>query len=149
LRPDFRGSLSSTNRSRSLTSSLVSAIPGATSGADRLTMVIQKILQPIIQKVAIKFTKRSAVRSFDSSALQPDFIILWNVSIFQRSAYQFSFSIASTRVRTGKSVISHSLDLSSAAPQRAHNGLEIVAQTLRIQSSVFRVDHDDKAVIGM
>jgi hypothetical protein len=33
-------------------------------------MVIQKILQPIIQKVAIKFTKRSAVRSFDSSALQ-------------------------------------------------------------------------------
>ncbi|CAB3773851.1 hypothetical protein LMG29542_07469 [Paraburkholderia humisilvae] len=48
----------------------------------------------------------SAVRSRDSSALQPDFRILWKVSIFQRIAYQSSFSIASARERTGRLVIS-------------------------------------------
>jgi len=52
-----------------LTSSIVRPIPGAASGADRLTMVIQKILQPITQKVAIKSTKRSAVRGSEGNDL--------------------------------------------------------------------------------
>jgi hypothetical protein len=43
---------------------------------DRFSMVIQKIRQLRMQKTAIKFTSRSAVRSFDSSALHPDFRIL-------------------------------------------------------------------------
>ena len=34
-----------------------------------------------------RFANRSAVRNFDSSALQPDLRILWNISIFQRIAY--------------------------------------------------------------
>jgi hypothetical protein len=46
------------------------------------------------------------VRSFTSSALQPDFRILWKVSIFQRMAYQFSFSTASLRDLIGRSVTS-------------------------------------------
>ena len=46
----------------------------------------------------MRLTSRSAVRSFTSSALQPDFSILWKVSIFQRIAYQFSFSMASLRI---------------------------------------------------
>jgi Antitoxin-like ribbon-helix-helix len=41
-------------------------------------MVIQKIRQLMMQRVAIRFTSRSAVRSLDSSALQPDFKILWS-----------------------------------------------------------------------
>jgi hypothetical protein len=47
-----------------------------------------------------------AVRRRDSSALQPDFRSLWNASIFQRIAYQFSFSTASRYDVTGKSAIS-------------------------------------------
>lgn len=46
------------------------------------------------------------LRSRDSSIRQPDFGMWWNTSIFQRSAYQRSFSTASVRVRTGKSVTS-------------------------------------------
>jgi hypothetical protein len=42
----------------------------------RFSIVIQKIRQLRMQKTAIKFTSRSAVRSLDSSALQPDFKIL-------------------------------------------------------------------------
>jgi hypothetical protein len=42
-------------------------------------------------EVAIKFTRRSAVHSFACSALQPDFMILWKVSIFYLRACQFSF----------------------------------------------------------
>src|SRR3954471_21269184 len=59
-----------------------------------------------MQKTAISFTKRSAVLSRLSSARQPDFRILWNTSIFQRRAYQRSFSTAAPCDRTGKSVIS-------------------------------------------
>src|SRR4051794_41919322 len=59
-----------------------------------------------MQKTAISFTRRSAVLSRLSSARQPDFRILWNVSIFQRKAYQRSFSTAAPCDRTGKSVIS-------------------------------------------
>ncbi len=51
-------------------------------------------------------TRRSAVCSRASSALQPDFRVLWKVSIFQRIAYQSSFSMASSWERTGRSVIS-------------------------------------------
>src|SRR4051794_41958868 len=59
-----------------------------------------------MQKTAISLTRRSAVLSRLSSARQPDFRILWNVSIFQRKAYQRSFSTAAPCDRTGKSVIS-------------------------------------------
>src|ERR1700723_2607436 len=41
-----------------------------------------------------RFANRSAVRNLDSSALQPDLRILWNISIFQRIAYHSSFSMA-------------------------------------------------------
>jgi hypothetical protein len=68
--------------------------------------VIQKMRQLMIQKTAIKFVRRWAVRSFDSSALQSDLRILWNTSVFHRIAYHWSFSMASLRDCTGKSVIS-------------------------------------------
>ncbi|WP_419906604.1 hypothetical protein [Hoeflea sp.] len=48
----------------------------------------------------------SAVRNLASSALQPDFRILWKVSIFQRMAYQSSFSMASLWEYIGRLVIS-------------------------------------------
>jgi hypothetical protein len=44
-----------------------------------------------------------ADRRRDSSARQPDFRILWKISIFHRIAYHWIFSIASRRVRTGRS----------------------------------------------
>src|SRR4030095_15776955 len=72
--------------------------------SERLIIVIQKIRQLRMQKTAIKLTSRSAVRSRDCSALQPDFKILWNVSIFQRDAYHSSFSMACKGEETGKSV---------------------------------------------
>ncbi len=67
-------------------------------------MVIQKSRQLRIEKTAIRFTSRSAIRSLDASALQPDFKILWYVSIFQRDAYQTSFWMASARKLMGRSV---------------------------------------------
>jgi hypothetical protein len=70
----------------------------------RLSMVIQKMRQLGMQRIAIRFTSRSAVLSFASSALQPDLRILWNVSIFHRCAYHSSFSIASRQERTDRSV---------------------------------------------
>jgi predicted amidophosphoribosyltransferase len=36
----------------------------------------QKTRQAMIQKIAIRFVNRPAIRNFDSSTLQPDFIIL-------------------------------------------------------------------------
>jgi hypothetical protein len=42
----------------------------------RLIIVIQKTRQLRMQRTAIRLTSRSAVRSFDSSALQQDFRIL-------------------------------------------------------------------------
>jgi hypothetical protein len=65
----------------------VRAICGKAFEQSRFIIVIQKILQLKMQKIEIKFTSRSAVRSFDDSALHPDFKILWNVSIFHRMAY--------------------------------------------------------------
>jgi hypothetical protein len=58
-------------------------------------MVIQKMRQLTMQKIDIRFTSRSALRSLESSALQPDLRILWNSSIFQRIAYHCIFSTAS------------------------------------------------------
>src|SRR5438309_420872 len=60
----------------------------------RLSIVIQKILQLSRHRIASRLTIRSAALSRASSALQPDFSILWKVSIFQRRPYQRSFAIA-------------------------------------------------------
>ncbi|OKO75150.1 hypothetical protein AC630_25530 [Bradyrhizobium sp. AS23.2] len=51
----------------------VNAIFGDASGAVRLSMVSQRTRQLRMQKTAIRLARRSAVRSFESSALQPDF----------------------------------------------------------------------------
>ena len=58
----------------------------------------------MMQKMAIRFASLSELRNLESSALQPDLRILWNTSIFYRSAYQFSFSMADLRVLTGRLV---------------------------------------------
>src|ERR1700733_15062100 len=73
-------------------------------------MVIQKILQLRIVRIAMRFTSRSAVLSFASSALHPDLRILWKVSIFHLCEYHSNFSIASRQERTGRLVSSfHSI----------------------------------------
>jgi ABC-type antimicrobial peptide transport system permease subunit len=59
------------------------ALLGATAARD-LFGVSQKMRQPRMHWMDRKLTNRSAVRSFDASARQPDFRILWKVSIFQR-----------------------------------------------------------------
>jgi hypothetical protein len=102
----LRVGLSVTSASSSRSSILVNASSGGASGAARLIMVIQKMRQLRMQRTANRFTSRSAVLSFDSSALQPDFRILWKVSIFHRMEYQTSFSTASWREHTGRSVSS-------------------------------------------
>jgi transposase-like protein len=61
------------------------------SGWARADMVSQKIRQLTTATKAKNLTSRSAVRRRTSSALQPDFMILWKVSIFQRIAYHWSF----------------------------------------------------------
>ena len=71
-----------------------------------IDIVIQKTRQLRMQKTATKLVRRWAVLSFNSSALQPDLRILWNTSIFHRKAYHLSFSMASARETTGRSVIS-------------------------------------------
>ena len=75
-------------------SRLVLASSGEAVGTTRFIMVIQKMRQLRTQNTAIRFTIRCAVRSFDASALQPDFRTLWNVSTFHRTAYQEIFPIA-------------------------------------------------------
>ena len=82
---------------RSAISVSVSAIVGGACGAVRLSIVNQKTRQLMMQKTAMRLASRSAVRSLDSSALQPDLRILWKTSIFQRMAYQSIFSIAASR----------------------------------------------------
>src|SRR6266853_2098553 len=57
-------------------SGAVNASVGEASGTARFIIVSQKILQLRMQKTAIKLVSRWAVRSRDSSALQPDFRIL-------------------------------------------------------------------------
>ena len=69
-------------------------------------MVVQNIRQLKRQKIAMRLTRRSAVLSLASSALHPDLRMWWNTSIFHRSAYQFSFSIASSADFTSRLVMS-------------------------------------------
>ncbi|MDA9391361.1 hypothetical protein WN73_11915 [Bradyrhizobium sp. CCBAU 45394] len=70
-------------------------------------MVSQRTRQLRMQKTAIRLARRSASAVLSlPPALQPDFKILWNISIFHRMAHQLIFSIASERLRTGRSVIS-------------------------------------------
>ena len=95
-----------TSRSRICISIGVSATLGSASGQERRIIVIQNTRQATIQKTEISLVSRSAVRSLASSALQPDFRILWKTSIFHRRAYQRSFSAASAGEPTGRSVIS-------------------------------------------
>src|SRR3954466_10014534 len=80
----------------------VSASRASLLGATRLIIVIQNTRQLRMQKTAISFTRRSAVRSRACSARQPDFRILWNTSIFQRSAYQRSQGVHNVEVRDSK-----------------------------------------------
>ena len=88
----------------------VKAVSAGACGAHRLIIVSQNMRQLRMQNTEIRFASRSAVRSFESWALHPDLRILWNLSIFQRMAYQSSFSIASARDRTGRLVSSfHSM----------------------------------------
>jgi hypothetical protein len=63
----------------------------------RFSIVIQNTRHPKMQNTAIRFAKRYVMRSFESLALQPEFRILWNVSICQCIAYQLSFCSASSR----------------------------------------------------
>lgn len=63
-----------------------------------------------MQKTAIRLTRRSAVRNFESSALQPNLRTLWKTSIFHLNAYYSIFSTASLRDWTERSVRSfHSI----------------------------------------
>jgi hypothetical protein len=95
--------------SRSISVCVTASWAGA-SGTHRLSMVNQKIRQLRMQNTEMRLAKRSAVRNLDSSALHPDLRNLWNISIFQRKAYQSSFSTASARDLTGRSVISFHFD---------------------------------------
>jgi hypothetical protein len=97
--------LSFTKWSSRSTSRSVNASSAGPSGVTRFIIVNQKTRQLRIQKTDIRLTRRSAVLSFDSSARQPDFSILWNVSIFHLMAYQSSFSTTSWVDWIGKSVI--------------------------------------------
>ncbi len=69
-------------------------------------MVIQKMRLLTTVMRASSFTRRSAVCNLASSARQPDFMTFWNTSIFQRKAYQSSFSTAAARSSTGRLVTS-------------------------------------------
>ena len=97
--------LSGLRWSRILISSAVSTAFGEIDWLSRPIIVIQKILQAKILEIEINRQSPSAVRSFDSSILQPDLRILKNTSIFHRRAYHSSFSIAAAREFTGKLVI--------------------------------------------
>lgn len=90
-RPESVDSRSGARRFRRLISSGVNASAALACRVERLIIVNQKMRQLKMQNVASRLTSRSAVRSFDCSAWQPDYRILWNVSIFQRSAYLWSF----------------------------------------------------------
>src|SRR5262249_60028739 len=82
----------------------VNAPAGGGVGAAAPVIVNQTARQPTMHRIANKLVNRSAVRSFDCSARQPDLSTLWNVSIFQRIEYQPSFSTALARFSTGRSV---------------------------------------------
>ena len=72
----------------------------------RFGIVSQNMRQLKMQNKARRLTSRSAVRSLDRSAWQPDFRILWKTSIFLRHAYHSSFSMASAREWIGRLVMS-------------------------------------------
>ena len=67
-----------------------------------------------MQNTASNLTSLSAIPSRACSARQSDFRILWKTSIFQRMAYQHSFSTASSWLSTGRSVISFQSDTGAA-----------------------------------
>jgi hypothetical protein len=91
-----------------------------------LSIVIQKTRQLRMQKTETRLVRRWAVLSFDySSALQPDLRILWNTSIFHLKAYHSSFSMASAREPTGRSVNA----LAHGAPDLRHQLAEPLVQT--------------------
>lgn len=110
-----------TERQVALCALSFSARVGGAPGAERLSIVIEKTLQLRIQKTEIRLVRRSAVRSFDSSALQPDLRVLWKTSIFHLKAYHSSFSIGSAREPTGRSV---PLDLLSVLRPNALFGMD-------------------------
>ena len=60
-------------RSKISISIFVKATSGGASGVARLTIVSQKTRQPTMHRTASRFVSRSAVRSRDASARQPDF----------------------------------------------------------------------------
>lgn len=65
-----------TTTSRMAISVGVKATSEELSGLARLDIVIQKTRQMTTAMIASSLTNRSAVRNFESSALQPDFMIL-------------------------------------------------------------------------
>ena len=73
--------------SRRVISLLVKAAVAGASGTVRFSMVSQYIRQLTMHKTEISLASLSAVLSFESSALQPDFRTLKNTSIFHRVAY--------------------------------------------------------------
>ena len=72
----------------------------------RFSIVSHSTRHATMHIIAIRFASLAAVRSRESSARHPDFITLWNISIFHRSAYQSNFSIASALHATGRLVTS-------------------------------------------
>lgn len=84
----------------------VRTISGLASNWARADMVIQKMRQLTTVMRASSFTSRSAVCNLASSARQPDFMTLWNISTFQRKAYQSSLSTAAARSSIGRLVMS-------------------------------------------
>ena len=76
------------------------------SGDTRLSWHIHNTRHARMHMIAIKLASRSAFRSFESSARQPDFSTLWKVSIFHLNVYHSSFSTASALLFTLRSVIS-------------------------------------------
>src|SRR3712207_8092642 len=82
----------------------------------------------MMQNGARRLATRSADRRRDSSVRQPDFRILWKVSIFHRVACRPIFSTASRRERTGRSVRSfHSIGLRPRGGGRSVTGSTVRA----------------------
>src|SRR6516165_6433837 len=75
---------------------------GLVEGATESAATVQALVENLIE--------RGVDPAVPSSALQPDFRILWKTSIFHRIAYHSSLSMASRRDWTGSSVINfHSI----------------------------------------
>ena len=91
--------------SSTLISAEVKTELGVASGLFLAVIVRKKMRQLTTAMRARNFASRSEVSSLVSSARQPDFMTLWNVSIFQRRAYQPSFSTAAAKSATGRFVV--------------------------------------------